>query len=176
MSAPQESLFPEFDDQSQLGDQAPDWDKIRAEAASGGRAASRNITEYETAVSDAAWDDQRHGPQELGTPIEDKDHPRRRPEAIAAQEAANQKRRQRAQRVRETRFTDIGSDTPQETPEQGGERISLSQLSPDIAVLFNRILGATAARGILAKSGNDVTLSSALLQKQQDQPKFPHKQ
>ncbi len=141
------------------------------------RAMSRSgaPTEDEPNPSQAALDQGHAGSQlELGTPIVDEDHPRRRPEAIAKQKADQANRRKRmARRVRETRFTDVGSDqptVPEEDPDTA--RVQLGDISDETRSLFRRALGVAEAKSIASE---DAKTGAARMKKRDDNPKFPHK-
>jgi len=108
MSTPEQSaLFPD-------PNQPPTPEELAANAAAIAANALEHPYVEEDRTSEAARD-QGWGVTERGVPIEDPDHPRRKPEAIAAQREAQAKRRRR-RGVRETRFTDIGSDTQDSDP------------------------------------------------------------
>jgi len=140
-------------------------------------AANARPVEYPDRTSEAARD-QGWGPTERGTPIEDEDHPRRKPEAIAS-EKAERERRKHNSRQRETRFTDIGSDTHDSDPAylptvtDSSSETNVSR-KPELGIghmAVRRAIDAINAVNIMNDSGNDPILGMALARVRQEKPR-----
>lgn len=121
--------------------------------------------EYDETVSEAAAD-QGWGTTEPGTPIEDENRPRRRPEAIAAVEAANEKKIHKLNRRRESRFTDIDSDSHPDNLKIPEDEVYLGAQgpSPQTREDIERQKNLLRINESVRRSNNDPKMSLALLQ------------
>lgn len=131
-------------------------------------AASARPVVYEDRTSEAARD-QGHGPVERRAPIEDEDHPRRKPEAIAAAKAANERRRRRFGN-RESRFSDVGSDlanTPPRVDESDSNNLTkgLGQIAAE------HVVASIEVMNIMNKTGDDKALGLALYRAHKEKPR-----
>lgn len=133
------------------------------------------ITEYDDRTSDAARD-QGHGPQEWGVPLEDEDHPRRKPEAIAAAKAAKAKRRRRVGH-RENRFFDIGKDIPpqikaaEEFEAEDGSTGPVVEMSLETRELVQKVFTDSSKRVAIRDAKGDEDRAKILEQAREDRAK-----
>lgn len=129
------------------------------------------ILEYPDRTSEAARD-QGWGPTEWGTPVGTEDRPVRTKEAVEADKQARRERRERAIRraSRETRYTDIGSDTQgsDKAPDDG--TIVAPKDSPGRRAAA-RVLAAIEAKNIITETGNDTARAMAIARARQEKPK-----
>lgn len=122
---------------------------------------------YEDRTSEAARD-QGHGPVERHAPIEDEDHPRRKPENIATAKAANERRRRRYGN-HETRFSDAGRDLARD----GNDQEDITAVSPRITLglghaIARHTVDIVDINSIKNKTGEDTVLGRALLRAHQE--------
>lgn len=161
---------------------SPNIDEVREQVAQASRdmmdarsASGSTVPDNERRVSEAA-EDQGHGPQEWGVPLDSNGEPlpQRTAAAIAAQKAAAEKRRARLGK-RENRFTDVGKDQPPAETAKVGE-----PASPEfVAGVMEQIRRDRASRlheGIVRDAPGDPLRQIALsrARTEHEQPKLPN--
>jgi len=109
MSPEKQEPLPGMEPTPELERSAAERDAFIGRIARNAESHSAEVQAMEIMTVSEAAIDQGFGPQERGTPLPDPDRPTRTPEAIAAQKAANEKRRKRVGH-RENRYTDYKKD------------------------------------------------------------------
>lgn len=137
-------------------------------------AANAQPVVYEDRTSEAARD-QGHGPVERHAPVEDEDHPRRKPEAIAAAKAASERRRRRYGH-RESQFSDVASDLPYVAPNVGVAQEGSNATSSRIVLGLGHAVARNTVEGIeinniMNRTGDNQALGLALLRAHQEKPR-----
>lgn len=116
-----------------------------------------------------------YGPVEHHVPVEDEDHPRRKPENIAAAKAASERRRRRRGN-RESRFSDVGSDLPYVAPNIGANQEDSPTTSPRIILGLGRAVARNTVEGIELnniknRADGNQALGLAMLRAHQEKPR-----